>query len=32
MKHAYLILAHDEFALQQTLIGCLDDGRNVVFV
>lgn len=32
MKHAYLILAHDEFGLLQTLIDGLDDGRNVVFV
>ena len=32
MKHAYLILAHHEFALLQTLIGCLDDARNDIFV
>ena len=32
MKHAYLILAHDEFGLLQTLIGCLDDGRNDIYV
>ena len=32
MKHAYLILAHHEFGLLQTLVGCLDDVRNVVFV
>ena len=32
MKHAYLILAHDEFGLLQTLIGCLDDVRNDIYV
>lgn len=32
MKHAYLILAHHEFGLLQTLIGCLDDSRNDIFV
>ncbi len=32
MKHAYLILAHHEFGLLQTLIGCLDDGRNDIYV
>lgn len=32
MKHAYLILAHDEFGLLQTLINCLDDGRNDIYV
>ena len=32
MKHAYLILAHDEFGLLQTLIDCLDDGRNDIYV
>ena len=32
MKHAYLILAHHEFALLQTLIGCLDDARNDIYV
>ncbi len=32
MKHAYLILAHTEFGLLQTLIGCLDDARNDIFV
>ena len=32
MKHAYLILAHDEFELLQTLIGCLDDVRNDIYV
>ena len=32
MKHAFLILAHNEFALLQTLIGCLDDARNDIYV
>ena len=32
MKHAYLILAHNEFGLLQTLISCLDDGRNDIYV
>lgn len=32
MKHAYLILAHHEFALLQTLISCLDDARNDIYV
>lgn len=32
MKHAYLILAHHEFGLLQTLIGCLDDARNDIYV
>ena len=32
MKHAYLILAHNEFWLLQTLIGCLDDPRNDIYV
>ena len=32
MKHAYLILAHNEFGLLQTLISCLDDERNDIFV
>ena len=32
MKHAYLILAHNEFGLLQTLIGCLDDARNDLYV
>lgn len=31
-KHAYLILAHHEFGLLQTLITCLDDDRNDIFV
>lgn len=32
MKHAYLILAHHEFGLLQTLIDCLDDVRNDIYV
>lgn len=32
MKHAYLILAHHEFGLLQTLIGCMDDPRNDIYV
>ena len=32
MKHAYLILAHNEFWLLQTLISCLDDPRNDIYV
>ena len=32
MKHACLILAHSEFALLQTLIDCLDDARNDIYV
>ncbi len=32
MKHAYLILAHHEFALLQLLVSCLDDGRNDIFI
>ena len=32
MKHAYLILAHNEFCLLQMLISCLDDPRNDIYV
>ena len=32
MKHAYLILAHNEFSILHTLVGCLDDPRNDIFV
>ena len=32
MKHACLILAHHEFGLLQTLIDCLDDARNDIYV
>lgn len=32
MKHAYLILAHNEFGLLQTLLDCIDDARNDIYV
>lgn len=32
MKHAYLILAHNEFGLLQILVSCLDDPRNDIYV
>ena len=32
MKHAYLILAHNEFALLRILVSCLDDARNDIYV
>lgn len=32
MKHAYLILAHNEFALLNLLIQALDDPRNDIFI
>lgn len=32
MKHAYLIMAHGEWGLLRTLIGCLDDPRNDIYV
>lgn len=32
MKHAYLILAHHEFALLENLISVLDDMRNDIFI
>ena len=32
MKHAYLILAHNEWRLLQTLIDCIDDERNDIYV
>lgn len=32
MKHAYLILAHNEFAVLQRLIRALDDVRNDIFI
>ena len=32
MKHAYLILAHNEFPVLKLLVGCLDDERNDIFV
>ena len=32
MKHAYLILAHNDTSLLETLVGCLDDVRNDIFI
>ena len=32
MKHAYLILAHNDVSLLETLVGCLDDVRNDIYV
>ena len=32
MRHAYLILAHNAFDMLQTLIDCIDDSRNDIFV
>lgn len=32
MKHAYLIIAHREFALLQCLVKTLDDERNDIFI
>lgn len=32
MKHAYLIIAHNEFAVLQCLIEALDDVRNDIFI
>lgn len=32
MKHAYLILAHNEWDLLRTLLSCIDDERNDIFV
>lgn len=32
MKHAYLILAHNEWEILRTLIRCLDDKRNDIYV
>lgn len=31
-KHAYLIIAHNEWGLLQTLLNCIDDERNDIFV
>lgn len=31
-KHAYLIIAHNEWGLLQTLLDCIDDERNDIFV
>ena len=32
LKHAYLIIAHGEWELLRTLVGCIDDGRNDIYV
>lgn len=32
MKHAYLIMAHGEWEILRTLIACIDDGRNDIYV
>lgn len=32
MKHAYLILAHNDISLLETLVGCLDDVRNDIYI
>ena len=32
MRHAYLILAHNEFALLELLVSCLDDSRNDIYI
>lgn len=32
LKHAYLILAHNEWELLSTLVRCLDDARNDIYV
>lgn len=32
MKHAYLILAHGQWELLQTLLATIDDGRNDIYV
>lgn len=32
MKHAYLIIAHNDFSLLQKLISLLDDSRNDIYV
>lgn len=32
MKHAYLILAHNEWELLKILVSCIDDARNDIFV
>lgn len=31
-RHAYLIIAHNEWGLLQTLLDCIDDERNDIFV
>lgn len=32
MKHAYLILAHNEWELLRTLVSCIDDERNDIYI
>ncbi len=32
MKHAFLIIAHNEFDVLKLLVSCLDDGRNDIFI
>lgn len=32
MKHAYLILAHNDIPLLQVLVNCLDDSRNDIYI
>lgn len=32
MRHAYLILAHNDVIVLEALVGCLDDDRNDIFI
>ena len=32
MKHAYLILAHNEFVILERLIQSIDDERNDIYI
>ncbi|MCQ2163639.1 MAG: beta-1,6-N-acetylglucosaminyltransferase [Bacteroidales bacterium] len=32
MRHAYLIIAHNEFRVLESLLKCLDDSRNTIFL
>lgn len=32
MRHAYLIIAHNEFEVLKLLIECLDDSRNDIYI
>ena len=32
MKHAYLILAHNEFVILERLIQAIDDERNDIYI
>lgn len=32
MKHAFLIIAHNEFEVLKLLVSCLDDSRNDIFI